>query len=600
MRPRLDLSGFWHGRLTLNPHLDAARPPVIEREFYLPLPWNKQIEDLRWPSATQELSGVVRSLQNQNFRDVQRKFNEGTITYRRLLDLPDEPSYRRSRRAFLVFEGSNYFTTARVNGVEVGTHAGGHLGFEFEVTEALQVGGPNRFEITVDNLRRRDAAPQEQFNWQNYGGVYRPLYLEWRPAIYIAHAAATPGRDAKGWFVGLAVEMSGPPTAGLTLQVVSGAERQVVSLAKAADTRYHARLRFASPRVWTPATRGDAGGTMSYAHVTSQDAADADRVSIPFGFRTVEVRGGDILVNGESVRLRGAAWHEQHPTFGSSVPGWQVVHDLKLMKQAGLNAVRAAHYPHGQAFYDACDREGMLALAELPCWQFNEHHFESPTVRDFCVAYARAMVRQLAQHPSIIGWVIQNESKTFHPAAAGFFRAIHDAFKEADPSRFTISAESPEPPEHLAVVKKTQGEPEGPLPPTTAFIDAVGVNNYAGWYAEKAEYLAKVLDHAHTQLDDTKPLVVTEFGAEGILGQRSLEMHPWTEDYQAELLCRHLRAILDRPYVAGFFLWLFIDYEAASISIRAINAKGLVDEYRRPKLAFNEVKRLLEAYETPR
>jgi beta-glucuronidase len=124
----------------------------------------------------------------------------------------------------------------------------------------------------------------------------------------------------------------------------------------------------------------------------------------------------------------------------------------------------------------------------------------------------------------------------------------------------------------------------------------VGVNCYAGWYADKADFLPKLLDHVRPRLDG-KPLLVTEFGAEGILGQRSLEMHPWTEDYQAELLCRHIRAILERGFVAGFFLWLFIDYEAASISIRAINAKGLVDEHRRPKLAFNQVKALLEELE---
>jgi beta-glucuronidase len=210
---------------------------------------------------------------------------------------------------------------------------------------------------------------------------------------------------------------------------------------------------------------------------------------------------------------------------------------------------------------------------------------------------AREMVAQLGHHACIIGWIVQNESKTFEPGAAEFFRAIHDAFKEADPSRFTLAAESPEPPEHLTVVKKVQHEPEGALPPTAAFLDVLGVNCYAGWYANKSDYLPKLLDHVHAQLASgggERPMLVTEFGAEGILGQRSLEMHPWTEDYQSELICRHIREILKRDWVAGFFLWLFIDYEAASITIRGINAKGLVDEYRRPKLAFNEVRALLQ------
>ena len=74
MRHRLDLSGYWHGRLELNPAIDVSAPAAIEQDFYIPLPWNKQIDHLRWPSDTQELSGIVRPIQNQNFRMTSRKF----------------------------------------------------------------------------------------------------------------------------------------------------------------------------------------------------------------------------------------------------------------------------------------------------------------------------------------------------------------------------------------------------------------------------------------------------------------------------------------------------------------------------------------------
>ena len=104
--------------------------------------------------------------------------------------------------------------------------------------------------------------------------------------------------------------------------------------------------------------------------------------------------------------------HEQHPSFGNAVPGWQTTHDIKLMKQAGINAVRAIHYPHAQEFYDACDREGMMVLAELPCWQFDTHQFGDPKIKELCVDMARKMVAQLSHHPSIIGWVIQSDSRT--------------------------------------------------------------------------------------------------------------------------------------------------------------------------------------------
>ncbi len=586
MRHRLDLSGYWQGRLELNPAIDVSAPAVIEQDFYIPLPWNKQIDHLRWPSETQELSGIVRPTQNQNFRDVMRKFNEGTITYRKMVYVPDGADRHPPSRVFLVFEGSNYRTTARVNGQEVGTHEGGHLGFEFEVTDAIAIGGENHLEITVDNLRSPDAAPQEQFNWQNYGGIYRPVCLEWRPEVYVDAAWVTTGRDGTSWFADVTAQIVGAPRGPVTVQISSGRERQTATL-EGGLTRT-ARVRFVAPVVWELGKGGLSQWTITCPSVSGV----TDKVTGLTGFRNADFASGHFILNGKPTRILGASWHEQHPTFGNSVPGWQVTRDIQLMKQVGLNAVRPAHYPHAQAFYDACDREGMLVIAEMPCWQFHPHQFASAKVRDLCCEMARQMVRQLSHHPCIVGWVIQNESKTYEPGAAEFFKAIHDTFKQADPTRFTITAESPAPPEHLTVVKKVSGEPTGGLPPTSAYVDVLGLNCYAGWYADKAEFLPKLLDHVKS-LWGNKPLMVTEFGAEGILGQRSLEMHPWTEDYQSELLCRHIRAILDREWVAGFFLWLFIDYEAASISIRGINAKGLVDEYRRPKLAFDTVKALL-------
>lgn len=580
-RPRLDLSGYWHGSLSLNPEIDVAAPAIIERDFFIPLPWNRQIEDLRWPGEGTELSGIVTPLQNQNFRHIMRKFNEGVIVYRRTLNIARPAG---DLRAVLVFEGSNYHTTVTINDQHIGAHDGGHLAFKFDITDALH-DGENRIEITVDNHRRKDAAPQEQFNWQNYGGVYRAVSIEWRPRVHVAHWSATPGRDHEGWYVDVTAHAAGDEAATINVAVTSGDETQTAS----ASHGRAVRLRFDKPRIWQPGVGGMTSITLR---------AGDDVVTGSFGLRTVELRDGKVQINGQPLRLLGAALHEQHATFGSSVPGWQSDYDLALMKQAGLNAVRTAHYPHAQSFYDACDRAGMLVVADLPCWQFNSYHFDKPAMRDLCCDYARDMVAQLGHHPCIVGWLIQTESDTFEPGAYDFFKAIHDTFKRADPTRFTLSAESPYPPQHLEVVKQVRDQPHEAIPRTSEFIDAFGVNNYAGWYSDKVEFFDRTLDHVHGKLGG-RTMFVTEFGGEGILGQRDLTMAPWTEDYQAALITRHMRAILEREHIAGFFLWLFADYQCASIGIRAINAKGLVDEHRRPKLAFDAVRSLLTQGEPP-
>lgn len=582
-RRRLELAGYWAGTLTLNPNLDVAAPAVIEQDFYLPLPWNLQIETLKWPHPDQELSGVVRPVQNQNFREWQRKFAEGIIVLRRTLALQPDPG----QRVFLVFEGSNFQTRAKVNGRDVGCHDGGHLGFEFEITDAVREGA-NEFEITVDNLRRKLACPQEQFNWQNYGGIYRNFYLEFRPQTFIQSVRITPGHDADGWFADFAIALNTTTDGLLKLTIESGAATETLEKSPGGKA-WQGRIRMHGPlKIWQPGK----GGMSTFHARLCMEGESTDEVSGSFGFRTVEVREHRVWINGEPIRILGAAWHEQHPVFGNALPGWQAHRDIQLMKQCGLNTIRAAHYPYSHAFYHACDREGMLCLAELPCWQFTAEQFASPELLSTCRKMAGEMVAQRGNHPAIIGWIVQNESATFEPGALPFFSAISRVFKEKDPSRFTLGAESPAPPEHLAVVKKAKSLPETP-PPTQACVDMLGLNDYSGWYGEKADFLPCLLDRTHALLPD-KPLIMTEFGAEGILGQRNLAMPSWSEDYQAELICRQIREILSRPYMAGFIIWLFMDYEPSSISIRGMNSKGLVDEFRRPKLAFNQVRQLLE------
>jgi len=586
MRKRVDLSGFWDGRLELNSAIDVIAPENIQREFYVPLSWNMQTNDLQWPSAQQELSAITRPIQNQNFRDRDRKFSEGTIVYQKKIILEK----KLGMKEFLVFEGSNFKTTVSINGKNVGENRNGHLKFEFEISE-YTVDGENEFVITVDNLRDKNACPQEQFNWKNYGGIYRPLYIEYRAEVYIQEYLVLPKRENGIWYADVEISLNRKAEATLIVEVVSGTEKKETIITFNNTDSASARIIFDDPIVWEPgnAQLSEITLSLSCGHQLS------DSVNSNFGFRTVETKDRDILINGKKFLILGASFHEQHPAFGNSVPGWQWDKDLKLLKHCGLNAVRAAHYPYSKDFYDACDRAGIVCVAELPCWQFNKYHFDTPEVIDYCIDYAEKMVKQLGNHPSIIGWVVQNESKTFEPGAVEFFSEINKAFKNNDSSRFTLTAENPEPPEHLAVVKKVKGTPKGDVSDTYKAIDVFGCNDYSGWYGEKAVYLPQLLDNIEKQVQN-KPIVMTEFGAEATQGKRLLDMPHYSEDYQSELLCYHIKEILKRNFISGFFIWLFFDYEGSSISILGVNAKGIVDSNRTPKLAFNMIKNIIQEY----
>lgn len=583
MKTQYDLTGYWQGCLKLNSDINVKAPETIKRDFFIPMSWNTQIGDLQWPSEQQELSAITRSVQNQNFRDRDRKFSEGTITYRKNILL----SKCSGMEEFLVFEGSNFKTTVTINGKEVGENRNGHLKFEFNISD-YTVDGENEFVITVDNFRDKNVCPQEQFNWKNYGGVYRPLFIEYRPQVHIHDYLVLPGRENGKWYADVKVNLNKKAKAELSIAITSGKEIKTTKINFNNSDTEISRIFFDKPQIWEP-------GNAKLSEITldlSCGKQSKDSTNGSFGFRTVETKGREIRINGKPFRIMGASFHEQHPAFGNSVPGWQWDKDLKLLKHCGLNAVRAAHYPYSHDFYDACDRAGIVCVAELPCWQFNQYHFDTRKVVDYCANYAKQMVKELGNHPSIIGWVVQNESKTFEKGATDFFSKINSAFKKGDPSRFTLTAENPEPPEHLTVIKKIKESPKGEVSEASRNIDIFGINDYSGWYAEKATYLPQLLDHVAKEVPD-KPIIMTEFGAEATQGKRSLSMPHYSEDYQAELLSHHIREILKRDFISGFFIWLFFDYEPSSISILGVNAKGIVDSNRTPKLAFNAVKNVI-------
>ncbi len=586
MRTKIDLSGFWNGKLELNPDIDVAVPEIIERDFYVPLSWNMQIKDLQWPSEQQELSAITRPIQNQNFRDRERKFSEGTISYRKKVVLKKKAGMDE----FLVFEGSNFKTIVYINGNKVGENKNGHLKFEFDISD-YTVDGENEFLVIVDNLRDKNVCPQEQFNWKNYGGIYRPFYIEYRPEINIHEYLVLTKMENGKWYADVSVSLNKAAYAELLVAISSGASQKETKITFNNSKSESMRIPFDNPAIWSPGNPQLSEIKLTLFH----DNKASDELSGNFGFRTVETRGRDILINGEKFMIMGASFHEQHPAFGNSVPGWQWENDLRLLKHCGLNAVRAAHYPYSKEFYDACDREGVVCVAELPCWQFNEYHSTAPGVLEFCSDYAKKMIQQLGNHPSIIGWVVQNESKTFEPGVADFFTALNSVFKNNDSSRFTLTAENPDPPEHLAVIKQVKGSPAKDVAGTAKVIDIYGINDYSGWYGEKAGYLSQLLDHVGKKVKN-RPVVMTEFGGEATQGKRSLTMEHYSEDYQAELISHHLKEILKRDFISGFFIWLFFDYEGSSISILGINAKGIVDSQRNPKLGFNAVKNIIQEH----
>ncbi|RYG59887.1 hypothetical protein EON80_25220 [bacterium] len=304
----------------------------------------------------------------------------GTYTAGREIRAPETGMYRHSftppaswqgKSVCLVFEGSMTDTSVKINGVSAGAkHQGGFYRFKYDITPLLQFGQPNLLEATVDKLSTDNSvnrAEQEGDYWA-FGGIFRPVYLEARPAQSIERMAINARADgnfsadvflksiADGDTLTAQVRrLDGAPVGQIfSARIERGLGKQTLS------TKINAPLQ------WTAETPH----LYQVEVLLKRGGREIHREAQRFGFRTVEVREGDgIYVNGRKVVLKGSNRHAFWPETGRTTSGAIDRADIMLMKQMNMNAVRMSHYPPDQSFLDLCDSMGLYVLDEIAGWQ---------------------------------------------------------------------------------------------------------------------------------------------------------------------------------------------------------------------------------------
>ncbi len=308
--------------------------------------------------------------------------------------------------------------------------------------------------------------------------------------------------------------------------------------------------------------------------------AGADRVQERIGLRTIAVRGRRLLLNGRPLRLRGVNRHEFHPDSGPAVPPAVMLKDLAILRRMGATFVRGAHYPNDPLFLDLCDEAGLLFWDEVAHWAPGRAQLADPAFRAASLAQARAMVRQHRHHPSILCWGFLNEAHTDLPEARPVVRELAAACRRLDPTRpVTYASNRPWTDRCLDLV------------------DIVSFNVYPGWYGGHREAVTAValrpLLAVMRRRSRGKPVIISEFGAGAMDGVRSFEPRKWTEGYQAELLDALIAAWESAGFICGWAVWQFHDVrtspELGLKRIREYNNKGVLTEWREPKLAWHHV-----------
>ena len=476
------------------------------------------------------------------------KYFEGAAWYTRYFDWQSGPS---GEQVMLNTGAANYAALVFLNGTCVGGHKGGSTPFTIDVTSQLRA-GPNRLQIMVENRRTPDRVPMHHFDWFNYGGLYREVSLMRLPPVHIrrATAALMPGAGQ----IRFAVSLSGQ---GTTVAKVRIAELNLEAVFEIKDGEGETIEEFAG-KLW------ELGNPKLYRVVFE---ACGDRFEDQIGFRTIETRGTDILLNGAKIWLKGVCVHEDDRALGKVSTEADVRRRFRDAKDMGCNFLRLAHYPHHEHVARIADEAGLLLWAEIPVyWAIA---FENPETYADAENQLAELIARDANRASVILWGVGNENADTD-ARLSFMSRLATLAKSLDPTRLVGAA---------CLINREVFAIEDRL---AKFLDVIGINEYFGWYEPDFSGLEKLL--ANSKPD--KPVMISETGADALPGYHGTGRILFTEDWQAEFYRQQFRRISACPYVVGMAAWLLYDFssERRQTSFqKGFNRKGLIAEDKSTK-----------------
>jgi beta-glucuronidase len=485
-------------------------------------------------------------------------YYEGPVWYER--DFTYQP--KTHTRIFLHVGGANYRSWFWVNGQKVCEHEGGFTSFNCDVTAAVHAGA-NFVVAAVDNTRHEDNVPTQQTDWWNYGGLTRTVSLLEVPESFIdqydIHLERGEGSVIAGWVhvngasPGAKVEVEIPELGAKTSATVGSEGRAAI------------RLTVQGLERWSPETP---------KLYKVKLLAGRDSIEDLIGFRSIETRGTEILLNGKPIFLRGVCVHAEAPyRLGRANTDKDAVTLLGWAKEMGANFVRLAHYPHDETMLRAADRMGVLVWSENPVYWALQ--FDNPNVLAKASQQLDEEINTSRNHAAIIIWSMANETPN-NEVRTQFISTLASRARELDSTRL-ISA---------ALLVRGEGDTKIVDDPLGNALDVIGANEYIGWYEKKPE----TADVTKWRIDYQKPMIMTEFGGEAKSGLHGGDNDRWTEEYQANIYRHQLVMFNNIPQLRGLSAWLLMDFRSPNRPLAGFqdefNRKGLISDQGQKKLAF--------------
>lgn len=515
-------------------------------------------------------------------------YHRGIGNYKRIIHIPSE---WEDERIYLRFEGANCTTDLFINGRHAGQHKGGYGAFTFEITDFVEHGSDNTILARVNNAEDIEVMPVVgDFNF--YGGIYRDVHLivtgqasislldygssgvrlvqdsvSHQYASVRAITVLTNGKD---------IDMD----ATLRIRVLDGdktvlTEEEDITLPADSDIKCEVPFHIYNPHLWD----GRRDPFLYTAEITLMaDGKSLDQVTQPLGLRYFHFDADKgFSLNGRHLPLHGVCRHQDRAETGNALRTEHHDEDAKILAELGANAVRLAHYPQSEYFYNLMDRYGIIVWAEIPFvgpGGYNDKGFtDTQAFKENGKEQLIEMIRQHYNHPSICVWGLFNELTPDGDNPIPYIKELNALAHAEDPTRPTTAATNTD--------------------ASLNFItDLMGWNHYFGWYNGTPEYIGTWLDNTHKEHPDLK-ISISEYGAGASIYQQQDTLarpipeslwHP--ENWQTEYHIKNWREISSRQFVWGSFVWNLFDFGASHRhegDRAGINDKGLVTFDRKVK-----------------
>jgi beta-glucuronidase len=443
--------------------------------------------------------------------------------------------------------------------------------------------GEHEIKVVVDNSFGEHSALHLPNDYYTYGGITRPVSMAFLSEVYIKSVKFAPSFTNGTWNGLLEVTIHNLADYANTVSLKSildtkTLEKENIEISANAEITVSFSESFNSVIPWSHEIP-----TLYLVNtVLSMNDKPVDDYVERVGFRIVTIEGSKILLNNETIFLKGFNRHEDYATVGCAIPLELMVHDMDLMQDMGVNALRTCHYPNDERFLDLCDERGILVWEENHARGLVVEDMLNPNFDQQCEDCIYEMIGNHYNHPAIIIWGILNECASETVEGREKYKRQYEQIKAMDISRPTTSATC----RHFTDICLD-------LP------DIVSFNMYSGWYQDDPvkERNDEEIQWVKESGGLGKPIIVSEFGAAAIYGYRDRSRCKWSEERQADIIEENLNVYMNDENVSGVFIWQFADCRVTeegpwfATRARCHNNKGVVDEYRRPKIAYDIIKK---------